>query len=424
MRNFVKRNLEARGGDLWLLSSKWLSPVFGLVGGLVTARFLLPEELGTFHAVMLIPAYASMLQLGVFSGLSRNLPLYRAKGEDARAQDFVNASARMATCLAGVGAVIAVISILTFFFFAENRLYPLAAMFLLGTLVFNPLQLHHSAVYRGMFCFDRLGKGLHLQNAWSLVCSLSTALIGVFGVGLKVAGNNLILWLALFRKSPLSARGGASSKDVLELSKIGLPVMFAGIIFTWLAVADRTIIATFLTAEDLGHFALAGIVLNAIKVFPESINTLLHPRIARAYGVRGSSRDLRRYLWIGLGLNLSLLIPIAVVGWLAVPHLVRVFLPAYTPGIEAAQIIAVGAIFQVYSGASAVIPVLRRNFWPNLFGCVAICLVWVFGVYAVKQGYGISGVAIARVGVTALYGIFVIAFVFYLTGRDVACHES
>ncbi|MGJ8652850.1 MAG: oligosaccharide flippase family protein [Opitutaceae bacterium] len=420
MRNFVKRNLEARRGDLWLLSSKWLSPVLGLVGGLATARFLQPEELGTFHAVMLIPAYASMLQLGVFSGLSRNLPLYLAKGEDARAQDFVNASSRMAIYLAGVGTLIAVISILVFFFFAENRLYPLAAMFLLGTLVFNPLQLHQSAVHRGMFSFDRLGKALHLQNAWSLMCSLSTAFIGVFGVGLKVAGNNLILWLALFRKSPLPARRGASSKDILELSKVGLPVMFAGIIFTWLAVADRTIIATFLTAEDLGHFALAGIVLNAIKVFPESVNTLLHPRIARQFGLNESVRSLRRYVWIGLGLSLTLLIPVAIIGWIAIPSFVSFFLPNYSAGITAAQVVAVGAIFYASNGCSAIIPVLRRNRLPNYVGLCSIILVWIIGTWAVVQGHGIVGVALARVFVTAGHSSFIIAYVFFLTNRKVA----
>lgn len=91
----ILRQFTSRKGDLWLMSAKWTAPVLSIAGGLVTARFLAPEELGVVQAVMLIPTYIAFLQFGVFNGLNRNLPLYRAKKETERAQAYVNASARI-----------------------------------------------------------------------------------------------------------------------------------------------------------------------------------------------------------------------------------------------------------------------------------------------------------------------------------------
>lgn len=213
----------------------------------------------------------------------------------------------------------------------------------------------------------------------------------------------------------------ASLQDVRYLSAVGMPMLISGMLFTWLAAADRTVIATFLTAEDLGYFALATIAMSALQVFPASINQLLYPRVAQAYGQKGSSKFLRRYIWIGLAINLSLMIPIVIVGWFALPVIVEFFLPAYAPGIPSAKVALIGSLFFAYSGPSVIIPILRRNLPSQIAAVIAIGFVWAGGLYAISAGYGIVGVAVVRVIATAFYGLFVVGFVLYLTSRDIKC---
>lgn len=413
------RQFTSRKGDLWLMSAQWTTPVLGMLGGLVAARNLAPEELGVVQAIMLIPTYVGFLQFGVFNGLNRNLPLYRAKKEPERAQGFVNASAKMARWVALAGALVALAAVLVFLWRSENPQYAYVGLFLVPALFFQPLKLHQDTIYRGMREFERLGKNLHVTNLWVLLCSLSTSVLGITGLALKLATQNLLGWLLLLPHPPLKEGKQASFKDIRALSAVGMPMLISGMIFNWLNAADRTVVATFLTAEDLGYFALAGIAMNALKVFPTSIGMLLYPRVAHAYGANGSSRALRRYIWIGLGLNLILMLPVALVGWLALPFLVQNFLPAYAPGILAAQVTLVGALAFAYSGPSVILPILRRNLPSQIAGVIAIGLVWAGGIYAVSAGYGIVGVAVARVVATALFGLFVIANVFYLTGKDI-----
>lgn len=417
--SFLQRLIITRKGDLWILSAKWLVPVFAMVGGLVAAKNLAPEELGVVQAIMLIPTYVTFLQFGVFNGLNRNLPLFRARKEPEKAQGFVNASAKMARWVALAGAVVALISVFVFLRRSEDPNYAFVTLFLVPALFFQPLKLHQDTVYRGMREFERLGKNLHIINWWNLLCSASTSVIGITGLALKIGTQSLLGWLLLLKNPPLQEGKEASFREIRELSAVGMPMLISGLIFGWLSVADRTIIATFLTAEDLGYFALAGIAMNALNVFPASINTLLYPRVAHAYGEKGTSRYLRRYIWIGLGLNLALMLPVAIIGWLALPHLVETLLPAYAPGIQAAQVTMIGALAFAYSGPSVIIPILRRNLPSQIAGVVAIGVVWGGGIYAVSAGYGIVGVAIARVVATAAYGLFVVGFVFYLTGQDI-----
>ncbi len=395
-----------------------MAPAFAMLGGLIAARNLSPSEFGVIQAIMLIPVYVGFLQFGVFNGLNRNLPLFRAKGECAAAQGFVNASAKTARWVAFAGALVAIIAVLVFLARSGKSQYAYVALFLIPGLFFAPLKLHQDTVYRGMREFERLGKNIHITNFWTFLCSISTSVIGITGLAIKLGTQSLVGWLLLLRNPPLKEEATASWRDIKTLSIVGMPMLISGLIFTWLAAADRTVIATFLTAEDLGYFALAGIAMNALKVFPDSINQLLYPRVAHAYGVSGSSRSLRRFIWIGLGLNLIVMIPVAALGWFALPYLVETFLPQYVPGIYVAQITLVGALAFAYSGPSVIIPILRRNLPMQIAGVVAIAFVWLGGIYAINLGYGIVGVAVARITAIGFYGLFVLGFVFYLTHRD------
>lgn len=342
-----------------------------------------------------------------------------ARGETDAAAGFAAGSAKVARWVAIAGASIGLLFVGYFLLRAADPKYAVVALFLVPSLFFSPLRQHLDTVYLGMRCFGRLGKSLHLTNLWMLACAVGTSFFGLTALALNLATQHLLGWLILRHNPPLPGSSKTTFHQVRSLAIVGMPMMISGIIFSWLMVADRTVIATFLTPEDLGHFALAGIVMNALRVFPESINQLLYPRVAHAFGEAGTSRALRRYVWIGLLLNLSLMIPAAAMLWFILPPLVGAYLPAYTEGIAAARVAILSSLFFAYSGPSVVVPVLRRNLPMQLAGLVAIALVWAGGAWAVSRGYGIFGVAVARGGATALYAVFVTGFVLYLTQRDI-----
>jgi hypothetical protein len=62
------RQITSRKRDLWLLPVKWTGPVLGIVGALIAAHNLAPEDLGVLQAITLIPTYVGFLPFGVFNG--------------------------------------------------------------------------------------------------------------------------------------------------------------------------------------------------------------------------------------------------------------------------------------------------------------------------------------------------------------------
>jgi len=99
--------------------------------------------------------------------------------------------------------------------------------------------------------------------------------------------------------------------------------------------------------------------------------------------------------------------------------LTTAFLPNYVKGIEAARIYALSSISLIYFGVSIIIPVVRRNM-PLMIGyAIAIALLWGLGLYFVQQGFGIVGVAWARLVASVFICLFSLSYSYYLTTLDI-----
>jgi hypothetical protein len=62
----------------------FLSMFLRIAGGVLTARFVLPSELGLFNGIGLVLGYLPFLQLGVLKDLGRELPYYIGKGQKTK----------------------------------------------------------------------------------------------------------------------------------------------------------------------------------------------------------------------------------------------------------------------------------------------------------------------------------------------------
>lgn len=65
--------------DFLYIIASIVSPIVGMISSVVSARFVLPAELGTINKVLIILSYTSFCQLGVYNGLNRNIAYYKAK---------------------------------------------------------------------------------------------------------------------------------------------------------------------------------------------------------------------------------------------------------------------------------------------------------------------------------------------------------
>jgi O-antigen/teichoic acid export membrane protein len=206
-----------------------------------------------------------------------------------------------------------------------------------------------------------------------------------------------------------------------ELGLVGMPLMISGTFFSLLLASDRSIVAAFMTKEDVGMCSLASLIINSLQVIPQSISMIIFPKMAQHYGRHRSRHGLRRFLLQSLALNAATVVPASLICYFSIPHLVEHLFPAYRDGIPAAKVASLTCLLWIYLGVGSIIGVTNRM-RPYLAAMgLAILIVWIFGYYAVRNGYGVVGVAWARFAGTAILCVFTICYSWYLsthTGAD------
>jgi hypothetical protein len=92
-------------------------------------------------------------------------------------------------------------------------------------------------------------------------------------------------------------------------------------------------------------------------------------------------------------------------------------LPEYIPGIPAAKIACLSALSFVYIGVGTIIATVRRNVPYIIAIALALLATWVLGGIFIRCGYGIMGVAWAKLLATTALCVFTVAFAYRITGR-------
>lgn len=412
-----------RKGDATHFSATVASSLIGLISSVIAAKFLLPKDLGTIQTVMLIASYLAYMDLGVTSGLFRNMPLALGRGEATKVVGMVDAAWRVVklVCLIGLAVSLGVMV----WGFAEQRdaLFGWSSLGLLALLAVGPIETFYVILFRGVQQFHVLGKRLHWKNAFMAV---STLLPAVAGAGGLIARNVLTPVVGVFLLKPglpFRPSGKGSWREAGELAKVGLPILMVNILTSFLMAADRSVIALLLGPEAVGQYALASLVMAGLPVLPASLGAILYPRAAHDFGRGGSSRALRRFYWLSLLFNLAVLVPACAICYFLIPPAVHAFLPAYAPGIHTAQIACMSCLFLLYVGQANILVVVRRNLPYGLMLAAATALVWVVGWLLVMAGWSIEGVAVGRLIANAVLCVCVVAYAGYLVWKDIKCED-
>lgn len=410
-------------GEILFAVGTMSSPVANLIAGIVSARCLKPAEMGVFTTAALLPAYLGFLQLGVFAGLSRNLPLELGAGRPERGDALVRTSGGAATLVGLAGAVICLVAALVSVLRDEGRMmtWTLAATAL--TVFGTAITTHVDTALRGLHRFGQLSAMTLGANFLTAVSSVLIAGFGATGALVRIAvcavGALLLrLWSKVW--SPLWR---VDWPDAVALGRTGLPLLVSGAFFSFLMVADRSVVALLMTKEDVGHFALAGLLVNSLQFVPQSISLILFPKMARHYGANRSSRALRRFLLLNLLFNVVTIIPISLLCLWGVEPLVLRFFPAYAAGIPAAKIACLTSLCWIYLGVGSVIGVVNRMVPYLTAMALVLLLIWGLGAYLISTGHGIEGAAWARGAGTLALCVFTIAYSFYLTSVEMAPAE-
>ena len=358
--------------------SSLLANVLTIVSGLLIARWLLPEELGLFTSFNVLTSYIILVQLGVPSGLSRQLPFYMGSKEEEKARQTAAVANHwgLITGLACFGLSLAV----AFYFLAVKNYFFAAGTFVIGISAFQGLYVtkYLKILYRSNNDFNKLS----LIDIISALVSFAGIFLvwkyKFYGLCMRAAISVAVDLILAYQWRPIKVKYKWDKNYYKELMKIGFPIYWVANIYSLWPMVQRTVVVSLGGTKALGLFSLAVIVETGMKTLTNAISNISFPKMAFAWGQGASFINLLKVPLKPMIVSVIVNTVMAVAGWFLLPFFVQKLLPNYIEGTRAAQwMLWVGWLgsFSVFSNVYMVIQKNMDRLWSYIAGIAAWLLV-------------------------------------------------
>ncbi|MBI4550064.1 MAG: oligosaccharide flippase family protein [Candidatus Omnitrophica bacterium] len=397
-----RRKAIFKDAGIYALSS-YSAQALDMVNAVLVRLFLGPAQMGVWAFLQVILNYAKHASLGVTAATSRDVPYYLGKGQADKANEIQNLvfSFSLATSLLTALAIAG----LAWF---QRRNYP--PIFIQGMLIacailvlqrlYNLfvvlLRAHQEFSFAAFLNFLLSATGLlfTILLTWKfklhgfLASTVLSLLLGVV----------FILWKTHYRFELVF-----SPHKIWPIIQFGSTMLVFDVVRSTLVSIDRVLIAKFLGLQALGLYSVALMASNYVSSFPVMLSVIFFPRLQETFAKKDDVRDLEVFLVEPI-FTMSYLLPVVIGAlWIFSEVLVRLVLPQYVAGVPALKCLLLGAYFyaptHTLEGFLITIKKHRR-----LIPLALLSLGSGAGMMmlAIRNGWGISGVAAAAIFLWAL----------------------
>ncbi|MCU0612540.1 MAG: oligosaccharide flippase family protein [Candidatus Eisenbacteria bacterium] len=325
------------------------------------SRAVAPSVLGLFNSISLACGYAPFFQLGVVNGLNRDLPYHIGTGDWPRARELAAAAQAWALITGGFCAFVTLgiggwqlLGGRGDLAFGWTTISLSVFMAVFG-------QMYLQSLFRTHSDFSRLAAYNVIQALVSLALVPLVWAFGFHGLcgrAFLIAASSLML---LWRWRPLKVAFRLRWEPVRQLLKTGIPLLVVGQIYAWWTVLDSTLVLRYAGTEGLGLYALAALAGPTVGMVPHALSQVVYPRMAEEYGRTRHIRPLLRMVWSPVLQSFAVTALLVAVSWVALPYAVRMILPKYVGGIQAAQWSLVATLPLTFMPVNNVFNVVKRQ---------------------------------------------------------------
>lgn len=354
-----------------------LATSLGFVKNVVFGAYLSPEFLGYFSIAITIASYSVFLQLGLMSGLYRELPVRLGNGDEKYCSGLVGETTISVLVLQLIGIILYSIIILNLNF---EDISKKNAFFLGGLLAFSTpfgqIVLLRLRAEQRILCFSVLQ---FLNSLLILFLGLAAIkYMGYKGAIFTVIMINLFSFILVSKwfLSPVNYLH-FRLKDIFYLIRIGLPMMAAGVMVTLQMSMDRLFLFKTTSASEIGIYYFSLIPLTFGMIISGIIDQYIGPKLLFRYGQGYSLKYIfNRVFLVSLGVIVIMVLFVPLVSP-TVSFIINRWLPEYKDSISLMPIFYLGAIFTAVNITGVVINAANRQiliFCGTAF-VVAICFV-------------------------------------------------
>jgi len=371
---------------IYLGSAQMISNVIRIISGILVARFVLPEMLGTFNGIGIIMGYLPILQLGVMNGLNRELPYCFGKGEIEKAKGYASVAQFWEVALSSVAFTVLTLIAIYYLF---NSQYLYAA----GFFSFGLSSIYH---YYGQNYLQILFRTNHdfnkLSNIALIIAFVSLITVGLvwkwqfYGLCIRSIVLIAVEMYFLWKWKPLFVIPKWNTIRMKEIVKVGMPIFIVGIVYALWTTLQNTMVLKMGGAEQFGLFALAVMIENSMAIVEHSVSQVIYPKMAYEFGSGKGINELMKISFKPILFVFIFLIPSVLLAWYILPFAIKILLPNYMNGIEAARwtmLLILVAIWGVNNNIFNVIK-KQKDFLISIIAGMVVFMVALLGLYNLK----------------------------------------
>ena len=326
-----------------------LSSVLGVLGGLLVARYLGPEETGFFRLFTIPMMYLTFLHLGSFDGLNRQIPYLMGK-------DLPDQVDRVASAAGAWNVLVAVLVSAGFLILASGSLVKsdIPSVFGWVTQVFICWGAFYGgylgATYRTLSHFVNVAKIQLFQSVAAFLSVFSIPFLAFYGLCLRAAIPSFLGVCFFHQYRPLRVKLKLDAEALKNVIKIGMPLCFWGTLDSSLWVAlENTLLLQLGGVKELGLFSVAVVLREGLSVLPRAVNQVVAPRVIEMYAREKSLRlASKKCMLFSLVIVSGMLILVPLIS-MGLNYFVPILIPKYVEGIA---IMKVALWFVVVEAAS------------------------------------------------------------------------
>lgn len=420
----IWNKLKQQGGEhILFVGSTILSAGLHFIYSIYVKAYVEPLEYGMYSTCLLLQTYMAYLQLGSLNAFNRDYPQLVGAGKNEEARKYRNTVFSFLLSVYGFGLVLAVLAILIIGRGStlDSRItvgFILTAVITVVTIIEN---------YGNYRC--RIDKGFKYPSIVTLLELLSLPIgimlipkMGYYAIYLTSILAMLIGILLYFQSS---YRDFNFSIDKVMLKMIlisGMPLLINGLIWTVVNSIDKFVILGFVDTEALGVYGIAQNAFSYMVLIPSAMSQLFYVKMGKEYG---KNNDIDVLIDVSMKFS-SLLAAVtsllALVAYFFLPVLVECFMPSYSNGVPASQILILG--LSVYAATLVngnILTILKQN-GALLINSVCMCIFNVICSigYVIILGATIESVALG----TATSYIFCTLIIVYQVHNYANCKIS
>ncbi|MGA2259168.1 MAG: oligosaccharide flippase family protein [Thermoguttaceae bacterium] len=401
-----------------LAGGNTLAMGLSMIAGVLSARLVAPSTLGLLSGIGLVIAYAPFLQLGIVTGINRELPYFIGKRDYRRVNELAAAAQAWALVLAGVVCFGLLTAAGWELARGELKLAAgcLANAILALFLFYSTLYLQ--STYRSSHDFARLAFVSVAQSIASLAFLVLVALWDFYGLCLRSVLAGAVGAALLHYWRPVRVGPHWNSGHLKHLLTIGLPIFAVNQFFLLWTPINSSLVLAYAGTEGLGLYAVVMMAGNALDILPAALSQVVYPRMSEQYGRTERLSDLIRMTWRPMAYATAGMIPMIAVGEFLVGPFVQLVIPKYVGALPAVRWIMLMPLLTCLGAMSMAFPVVRRqplNGVAVVLGLASYygCLMWLL-----RGGVSLAAFAQAMLLGRVVYVILSSVFLTTLVRRE------